>query len=250
MIHTEEKDFIFGIHPVLEAIKSNASIDKVLIQKGLKSDAIHEIRNELRKAGMIWQEVPREKLNRITKANHQGIIALISPVLFQQIDEILPGIFESGQVPLLLILDRLTDVRNFGAICRTAESAGVHAIIIPDRGSARIGGDMVKTSAGAVMHIPICRAKNLKTVFEYLSKSGVHLLACSEKGKQNYFEAKLDLPLALLMGSEEDGISPEYFSYCDAHIQIPMKGKTSSLNVSVATGILLYECVRQRMQTS
>lgn len=247
MIDTKDKDFIFGIHPVQEAIRSHASIDKVLIQKGLKSQIIQEIRNELRKAGVIWQEVPKEKLNKISRANHQGIIALISPVLFQDIETILPCIFEKGETPLLLVLDRITDVRNFGAICRTAESAGVHAIIIPEKGSARIGGDVVKTSAGAVMHIPICKAKSLKNVFEFLSKSGVHILACSEKGNQFYFDTQLSLPIALVLGSEEDGISPEYFSYCDAHIKIPMQGKTSSLNVSVAAGIILFECIRQRM---
>jgi 23S rRNA (guanosine2251-2'-O)-methyltransferase len=247
MNQQQETDFIFGIHPVMEAIKSEMSIDKVLIQKGLKSEVIHEIRASLRAAGMIWQEVPREKLNRITKSNHQGIIALISPVLFQKIEDIIPSIFEKGEVPLLLILDRLTDVRNFGAICRTAESVGVQAIIIPDRGSARIGGDTVKTSAGAVLNIPICRVKSLKETFDFLSRSGIHIYACSEKGAKHYFETDFKMPLALLMGSEEDGISQEYFSYCDAHISIPMKGKTGSLNVSVATGVILYECLRQRI---
>jgi 23S rRNA (guanosine2251-2'-O)-methyltransferase len=242
-----EKDLVFGIHPVKEALLKGSSIDKVLIQKGAKSEAIHEIRQMLRQQNVIWQEVPIEKLNRVTRANHQGIIALISPIIFQHIEDIIPSIFEKGEVPLLLVLDRLTDVRNFGAICRTAESVGAHAVIIPDRGSARIGGDMVKTSAGAILNVPVCRSKNLKEVFSYLAQSGIHIFACSEKGEKYYFQEDLSIPLALLMGSEEDGISAEYFQYCDAHIKIPMKGKTGSLNVSVATGVILYETIRQRM---
>lgn len=244
--HYLEKDIVFGVHPIKEALKKDISIDKVLIQKGFKGESIAEIRQLLRQMNLPWQEVPIEKLNRITRANHQGIIALISPIIFQPLEEIVPQIFESGEQPLLLILDRLTDVRNFGAICRTAESAGAHAVVIPDRGSARIGGDMVKTSAGAILNIPICRSKNLKDTFTFLAQSGIHLYACSEKGTKNYYEADFNLPVALLFGSEEDGISQEYFKYCDENIQIPMIGKTSSLNVSVAAGIVTYECVRQR----
>jgi 23S rRNA (guanosine2251-2'-O)-methyltransferase len=190
--------------------------------------------------------VPKEKLMQYSRINHQGLVAFLSPVDFQPIDEVLQRVFEQGEDPFLLILDRITDVRNFGAICRTAECAGVHAVIVPARGSARIGGDAVKTSAGALMHIPVCRSMNLKDTLQFLKDSGMRIVGASEKGNAQLFEAELSGPLGIIMGSEETGISPEYLKKCDAMLNIPMRGETSSLNVSVAAGIMLYEVVRQR----
>jgi 23S rRNA (guanosine2251-2'-O)-methyltransferase len=182
-----------------------------------------------------------------SRINHQGLVAFLSPVDFQPIEEVLQRVYERGEDPFLLILDRITDVRNFGAICRTAECAGVHAVIVPARGSARIGGDAVKTSAGALMHIPVCRSMNLKDTLQYLKDAGIRIAGASEKGKDKLFDAELGGPMGILMGSEETGISPEYLKKCDTLLSIPMQGETSSLNVSVAAGIMIYEVLRQRM---
>jgi len=195
------------------------------------------------------QMVPREKLDRMTRANHQGVIGFISPVTFQPIEEVLQRVYESGRDPFLLILDRVTDVRNFGAICRTAECAGMDAVIIPSRGSARVGGDAMKTSAGALMNLPVCRSNNLKDTLEYLKNSGIRLVACTEKTETSLFNVALEGPMGIVMGSEEDGISPEYLKKCDVRVKIPMFGKTESLNVSVATALVVYEVLRQRINT-
>jgi 23S rRNA (guanosine2251-2'-O)-methyltransferase len=191
--------------------------------------------------------VPIDKLNRLTTKNHQGVVGYISSITYQKIQDILPAVFDAGKAPLVLILDRITDVRNFGAIARTAECSGVHAIIIPSRGAAQINADAIKTSAGALHKIPVCKEDDLKAVITYLRECGLQVVACTEKTTDNYFQHDFTLPVAIIMGSEEDGISNDILNVCDAKIKIPLMGKIGSLNVSVAAGVVLYEAVSQRL---
>lgn len=239
--------FVYGFHPVLEALRSGKTVDKVLVRKGLSGPSVQEIMQRCEAQEVPVQEVPVEKLNRTTAKPHQGIIAYLSLIDYQDISSLLPMIFEKGETPLLVVLDRVTDVRNFGAICRSAVCAGAHAVIIPSRGSAQVNEDAVKSSAGALHRIPVCRSYNLKDTLRLLKESGVAVMGITEKATKNYFSADLKTPLALLMGSEEDGISPEYLKLCDDTLRIPMSGPVESLNVSVAAGILLFETLRQRL---
>lgn len=237
---------VFGIRPIIEAIKSGKEIEKVLMQPGLKGELFSELIKLIKQFNIPYQKVPVEKLNRITTKNHQGVIAFISPIEYNNIENLLPIIFEQGKIPLLLILDRVTDVRNFGAIARTAECAGVDAIIISDKGNAPVNADAIKTSAGALNIIPVCRTKNLKDTLQYLKNSGLTIFAATEKGNEFYYSNDFSTPCAIVMGSEEDGISGEYLKLCDKKIKIPIIGNISSLNVSVASGIIIYEALRQR----
>ena len=246
MKNVTKDEMIYGVHPVMEAIQAGKELDRIFLLRNFQSPLKKELFEQLRQNHVPIQKVPVEKLNRITGKNHQGIIAFISPVSYWSIDKLLPMIFEKGETPLLLILDRITDVRNFGAICRTAECAGVHAIIVPESGSARINAEAIKTSAGALYKIPVCRDHNLKNVINYLKQSGLKIIACTEKTGNNYLDAEMDLPLALILGSEEDGISPAYLKMCDGRVGIPLLGDIGSLNVSVAAGVVLYEVLRQR----
>jgi len=242
----KDNSVIYGIRPVIEAIKSGKEIDKLFIQKGLRGDLFRELSILTKKKEIPFQVVPIEKLNRITKKNHQGVICYISAVTYQKIEDILPGLYEDGKVPLLLILDRITDVRNMGAVVRTAECAGVNAVIIPSKGGAQINEDAYKTSAGALNKIPVCRHFNLKTVIEYLKESGVKIISASEKSDKLYYQTDMTGPLAIIMGSEQDGVSQEYINRSNALVKIPIAGEIESLNVSVAAGIIIYEVIRQR----
>ena len=232
----------------MEALKASKEFEKVLIQHGLRNEVIKEVISELKHLDIPFQFVPIEKLNRVTRKNHQGIIAYLSPVTFSRIEQVLPAIYEKGEDPFLLILDKITDVRNFGAILRTASCTGVHAVVIPVKGSALLNSDTVKSSAGAIYTLPICRSENLKDSIEYLKNSGLKILAATEKGEEVYYNEKLTGPVALIMGSEGEGISPEYLKRSDLLVRIPMTGTIDSLNVSVAAGVLLYEIFRQRNQ--
>ena len=245
---TSNQDFIYGAWPVMEALKASKEFEKVLIQHGLRNEVIKEVISELKHLDIPFQFVPIEKLNRVTRKNHQGIIAYLSPVTFSRIEQVLPAIYEKGEDPFLLILDKITDVRNFGAILRTASCTGVHAVVIPVKGSALLNSDTVKSSAGAIYTLPICRSENLKDSIEYLKNSGLKILAATEKGEEVYYNEKLTGPVALIMGSEGEGISPEYLKRSDLLVRIPMTGTIDSLNVSVAAGVLLYEIFRQRNQ--
>ena len=245
---TPNQDFIYGAWPVMEALKASKEFEKVLIQHGLRNEVIKEVISELKHLDIPFQFVPIEKLNRVTRKNHQGIIAYLSPVTFSRIEQVLPEIYEKGEDPFLLILDKITDVRNFGAILRTASCTGVHAVVIPVKGSALLNSDTVKSSAGAIYTLPICRSENLKDSIEYLKNSGLKILAATEKGEEVYYNEKLTGPVALIMGSEGEGISPEYLKRSDLLVRIPMTGTIDSLNVSVAAGVLLYEIFRQRNQ--
>lgn len=242
----KNKDMIFGIRAVIEAIEAGKEINKVIVQSGLQGDLYKELRSALAEKDGLIQTVPVQKLNKISAGNHQGVIAYISPVPYHRTEDIIPGLWESGKTPLLLILDQITDVRNFGAIARTAQCMGVDAIIIPEKGSAQINGDAVKTSAGALLEIPVCREKYLKNTIELLKNSGLSIVGCTEKGDTDVQKADLTGPVAVILGSEEDGISPTYLKLCDVQAHIPMFGKIASLNVSVAAGMLLYELQRQR----
>lgn len=251
MYEKEEKnELLFGLRPVIEAIKAGKEIDKIFLQEGLAGPIVSELKSLIKEHNLVFQYVPAQKLSRLTPKNHQGVVCFISPVAYQSIEDILPLLFEEGKNPLLLILDRITDVRNFGAIARTAECAGVHAIIIPTRGAAQINGDAVKTSAGALHTIPVCRENNLKEIIDFLKDSGVQIIACTEKTDSYHYDVNFTSPTAIILGSEEDGISGEYLKKADAKAKLPMFGKISSLNVSVATGIILYEAIRQRTLNS
>ena len=242
----KDPDFVFGLRPVIEAIKAGKQIDRLLVKKGLKGDLYYELISEVRSAGISYQAVPAERLDRITRKNHQGVIAWLSAIEFQSIENILPSIYEMGKDPLILILDGVSDVRNFGAIARSAECMGVDAIIIPEKRSARINADAIKTSAGALNNIAIVRASSIMKALEFLKQSGLKIIAASEKSDTSLDKEKLSGPLALIMGSEDKGIGRELLSEADLHITIPASGKTASLNVSVAAGIVLYEINRQR----
>jgi 23S rRNA (guanosine2251-2'-O)-methyltransferase len=247
-MYKEESDLtmIYGTRAVIEALQAGKEFEKVFIQHGLNNPLARELKSELESAGLHFQSVPVEKLNRLTRSNHQGVIAYLSTVSYCKVEEIIPGIFEAGKTPLLLILDRITDTRNLGAIARTAECTGVHAIIIPSRGSALITADAVKTSAGALHHLPICREDNLKDTIDYLKSCGIKVIACSEKTDAHARDKDLTGPMAIIMGSEENGVSQEYIKRSDDSVKLPMEGTVASYNVSVATGMVLYEVVCQR----
>jgi 23S rRNA (guanosine2251-2'-O)-methyltransferase len=239
-------NFIFGTRAVIEAIEAGKEIEKVLIQKNLNNDLIKELVSKMKSMRIPFTNVPIEKLNRISRKNHQGVISYLSPIQFQSLDHIIESSFSKGNDPLLVILDRITDVRNFGAIARTMECLGADAMVIQSRGNALIGGDAMKTSAGALNILPVCREENLKKTITELKASGIRIVACTEKTETLVHEADLKGPIAIIMGSEEDGISPEYLKLSDTLVKIPMAGKIESLNVSVSAGIVIYESFRQR----
>ncbi|CAN5531249.1 23S rRNA (guanosine(2251)-2'-O)-methyltransferase RlmB [soil metagenome] len=240
------KDLVFGTRAVIETIRSGKEIDKLLIQKGLSNDLINELIKLASSLGIPYSKVPVEKLNRITRKNHQGAISFLSAINYASLDNVISECFSQGKSPFLIILDRITDVRNFGAVARTAECAGVDAIIIPGKGSAQITSDAMKTSAGALNFIPVCREDNLKITINYLKESGIQIIACTEKAEKSIFEMDFNHPTAIILGSEEDGISPEYLRLASDKSSIPTLGHIESLNVSVAAAVVLYEGVRQR----
>ena len=244
----KNKEIIFGIRSVEEAILSGQELERVYFRKDLRGELSSELLHKVRKAGIPFQFVPAEKLNQITRKNHQGVIAHISPILYHDLTTLVPGLFETGKTPLLLILDGITDVRNFGAIARSAECAGVHGIIIPHKGSARIHEDAVKTSAGALLSLPVCRTNHLPDAVKFLKNSGIRILGADEKSDALFFESDFTDPLAIILGSEESGVSPALLKLCDAVVGIPVYGNISSLNVSVAASLLVYEAVRQRKE--
>jgi len=240
-------NFIFGIRSTIEAIKAGKDIDKILIKHGLSGELYGELFELIKEYKLPTQLVPIEKIERITRKNHQGIVAFISEVEFQNEEEIVQRLFENGKTPLIILLDSVTDIRNFGAIARTAECAGVDAIIMNERGSAPVNADAVKTSAGALHLIPVCRTKNMKTTIHFLRQSGLQVIAASEKAVETYYQVDYKLPTAILMGAEDKGIANEFLRLSDKMVQIPILGKIESLNVSVAAGVILYEAVRQRI---
>ncbi len=240
---TEEKP-VFGIRAVEEAIDAGKEIDKLFIKKGLQGDLFRGFFKKVKELGIPFQFVPVEKLNRITRKNHQGVIAFISSITYHNIEQIIPTLYEEGKEPFILVLDGVTDVRNFGAIARTAECAGVNAIVVPARGGAPVNADAIKTSAGALHLIPVCRVDDLTGTVRYLKDSGIKIVAATEKGADDYHKADYSGPKCLVMGAEDKGISYEILEMADIRSKIPLKGKISSLNVSVAAGIMLYEMLK------
>jgi 23S rRNA (guanosine2251-2'-O)-methyltransferase len=237
---------IFGIRAVIEAIEAGKEIDKLLIKKDLQGDLSRELFNILKGRHIPVQRVPVEMLNRITRKNHQGVIAYTTQITYQHIEDIVPTLFEEGKNPFFVLLDGVTDVRNFGAIARTAECAGVDAIIIPSKNSVSVNADAIKTSAGALHTIPVCREDNLTKSIKYLKNCGIHIAGATEKGNRSYTKGTYDGPVCLIMGAEDRGIPQEHLALCDEWVKIPILGHIGSLNVSVAAGVLIYEIVKQR----
>jgi 23S rRNA (guanosine2251-2'-O)-methyltransferase len=243
----EKKETIFGTRAVLEAIKSNRQIEKIYIQAGLNNDLIKELINSAKENGVPFSFIPTAKLNSYTMKNHQGVVCLLSAIEYVPLENLIDKAYVEGRAPFFLILDRVTDVRNFGAMARTAECAGLDGIIIEEKGNAPITADAVKTSAGALNYLPVCRVKDLKKTFQQLKENGIQIVACTEKSDKSIYVLDLKVPTALLLGSEEDGISEPLLREADAVVKIPMKGNINSLNVSVAAGVAIYEVLRQKL---
>lgn len=242
----EKSDYIFGIRAVIEAVEAGRSIDKVLVRRDLGGDLGRELMDKLREYGVVVQKVPQEKLNRITMKNHQGAIALLSPIDYSRLEHLVPLFYEEGRNPLVVVLDGITDTRNFGAIGRTAACAGVDAIVIPERNSVSVTPDAVKTSAGGLFHVPVCREKDTLSAVRFLKDNGYRIVGATEKGAAPYTDADYRVPVAIVMGSEDTGISDGVLRICDDLAAITIVGKIESLNVSVAAGIMIYEALRQR----
>ncbi len=237
---------IFGIRAVIEAVEAGKNIDKVIVKRELSGDLFRELQNVLKANNIPMQRVPVERIDRYTRKNHQGVIAFLSAITYEHIEDIVPFLYEQGKDPFILVLDGLTDVRNFGAIARTCEVAGVDAIVIPARGSVTVNADAVKTSAGALLKIPVCKEVNLTQAIKFLQNSGLRIVAATERASLLHSETSLTGPLAIVMGSEESGIASENLRLADHLVKIPQFGTIGSLNVSVAAGILIYESIRQK----
>ena len=231
----------------MEAIDGGKEIESLFIQRGLSGPLLQELKQLLRQYDISYQQVPVEKLSRMTRKNHQGVIAVISPITYQRVEDVVPLVYERGEVPLLLILDGITDVRNLGAIARTAKCVGAHALIVPKKGSAEINPDAIKTSAGALFKISVCREDSLSRTVRFLQESGIQVVACTEKTEEDIYALDYVAPTAFILGSEERGIADDLVRSADRLARIPMTGTIASLNVSVSGGIVLYEALRQRL---
>ena len=240
---------LYGIRAVLEAIEANKSLEKIFLQKGLKGDLYFKLEKKIKEKNLSFSYVPVEKLNRLTINNHQGVVATISPISFFDLDELVTTVKNNKKDPIFIVLDQLSDVRNFGAIIRTAECTGVDGIIIPKSGSAPINGDTIKTSAGAVFNIPICKVDHIKDAIYYFNTSDIITVAATEKTENSIYDINLKKGCAIIMGSEGKGVSPSVLKIVDKKAKLPMYGKIASLNVSVACGVFLYEMVRQRQSS-
>ena len=242
----KEKEMIFGLRAVIEAVQAGKDVDRVLVKRELQGELFKELQEVLTLHEIPMQKVPLERIDRITRKNHQGVLAYMSAVTYQKIEDIIPMLYEQGKNPFIVILDGITDVRNFGAIARTCEVAGVDAIVIPARGSVRVSADAMKTSAGALHTIPVCRELSIRDAVQFLRNSGVKVVAATEKAAENYTTSTYVDPVAILMGAEDEGISPELLKISDDLVRLPVYGTIQSLNVSVAAGVMLYEVIRQR----
>ena len=242
----KEKEMIFGIRSVIEAIDAGKVLDKVLIRRDMSSSIGRELLLKLQGTSTPVQKVPIEKLNQFTDKNHQGVIAFLSPIEFYPLDNFVQSLYDEGKVPFLVVLDGITDVRNFGAIARTCVCAGVDALVIGARGGAAINGDAIKASAGALHTLPVCKVENMQNALRYLRDSGLSIVAATEHTDKNYTDADMTVPLAIVLGNEEKGIYEENLKLCNEKVRIPMTGTIESLNVSVAAGVFIYEVVRQR----
>ena len=243
----DRNEYIFGIRAVMEAIEAGKDIDKVLIKKDLQGELVGELFDLIHKYKIVTQRVPIERINKITRKIHQGVIAILSAVTYHSLENLVPQVYEEGMLPFIVVLDGITDVRNFGAISRTCECVGANAIVIPERGSVTVNADAIKTSAGALHYLPVCREKNVVSAVRFLKDNGYQIVAASEKAQISYTEADYTGPVAIVMGAEDIGISPEVLRLCDTMVSIPQFGNIGSLNVSVAAGVMMYEVVRQRL---
>jgi len=243
----EKDNQIFGIRAIIEAINAKKEIDKVFVQKDAQGDLMQDLMKTMKRNNINFSYVPVEKLNRLTPNNHQGAVATIAPIYFVALETMVESVIESGKKPLFLILDQLSDARNFGAIIRTAECTGVDGIIIQKQGSAPVNGDTVKTSAGAVFNVPICKVDHIKDAIFYLQGSGIKTVAATEKTEQNIYDINFNEGVAIIMGSEDRGVNPSVLKIVDEKAKLPMFGTIESLNVSVACGAFLYEALRQRL---
>ena len=243
----DKNQYIYGIHAVLEAIDDSKDIDKILLSKTLNADTAKEISDRARSLRVPVQRVPVQKIDRITRRNHQGVLAMMSAVTYYRVEDIVPQLFDNGENPFIVVLDGVTDVRNFGAVARTCECAGVSAIVIPDRESVSANADAVKTSAGALNYLPVCREHNLVNAVKLLRDSGFRIVGTSDKSQMPYTSGNYTGPVAIVLGAEDKGVSPEIMKLCDTQVMIPEFGHINSLNVSVAGGIMIYEVVRQRL---
>ena len=243
----ERNEYIFGIRAVMEAIEAGKDIDKILIKKDLQGELATELFELIREYRIISQRVPVERINKITRKNHQGVVAILSAVTYHTLENLVPQVYEEGMLPFVVVLDGITDVRNFGAISRTCECVGANAIVIPERSSVTVNADAIKTSAGALHYLPVCREKNVVSAVRFLKDNGYQIVAASEKAQISYTQADYTGPIAIVMGAEDTGISPEVLRLCDTMVSIPQFGNIGSLNVSVAAGVMMYEVVRQRL---
>jgi len=243
----DKTQYIYGIHAVLEAIEAGKDIDKIFLSKTLNDDTARDISDKARQLRVPVQRVPVQKIDRITRRNHQGVVAMLAAVTYYRVEDLVPQLFDNGENPFIVVLDGVTDVRNFGAVARTCECAGVSAIVIPDRESVSVNADAVKTSAGALNYLPVCRERNLVNAVKLLRDSGFKIVGTSDKKQLTYTQADYTGPVAIVLGAEDKGISPEIMKLCDTQVLIPEFGHINSLNVSVAGGIMIYEVVRQRL---
>lgn len=241
----KEKEMIFGIRAVIEAVEAGKEIDKVIVKRELQGDLFRELTTVLKAHDIPVQKVPVERIDRFTRKNHQGVIAFLSAITYEKIEDIIPFLYEQGKNPFIVVLDGITDVRNFGAIARTCEVAGIDAIVIPARGSVTVNADAVKTSAGALHKIPVCKEANLTQAIQFLRDSGLQVVAATERGAKTYTDVDYKGPVAIVMGAEDVGVSNDNLRICDELVRIPQFGTIGSLNVSVAAGVLIYEVVRQ-----
>lgn len=238
--------YIYGFHPVNEAINSAKNIDKIFLQKGLHSIKYKYILYKIKIHKIPFQFVTKEKLRNLTLKNHQGIFAFISPIIFHKINDLIPTLYENGKNPLLLVVDRITNVRNFGSIARTAECGGVDAVIYPSKGSTGLNSDAIKASSGGILRIPFCKELDLYKSLINLKNFGIQVIAATEKSSTTLYEVDFSLPMAIIIGNEQYGINYSYLSLTDKKIKIPMFGNLSSMNVSVVCGVFIYEIIRKR----
>lgn len=243
----DKTQYIYGIHAVLEALEAGKDIDKIFLSKTLNEETSKDISARARQLRVPVQRVPVQKIDRITRRNHQGVLAMMAAVTYYRVEDLIPQLFDQGENPFLVVLDGVTDVRNFGAVARTCECAGVSAIVIPDRDSVSVNADAVKTSAGALNYLPVCREHNLVNAVKLLRDSGFKIVGTSDKSHISYTQSDYTGPVAIVLGAEDKGISPEIMKLCDTQVLIPEFGHINSLNVSVAGGIIIYEVVRQRL---
>jgi 23S rRNA (guanosine2251-2'-O)-methyltransferase len=247
-LNIDKDKLIYGRHPIMDAIENGMSIDKIMLSQSLKGDYEKELRNLCKERNIPLHIVPKDRISSVTQKNHQGVLGFLSFLEYQLIEDVFPLIYEKGEVPLIMVLDSITDVRNMGAIARSAEAMGVHALIIPFKKTAQINAEAMKTSAGALTKIPVCRTASLGNAVDYLLMNGLQVVAAELRGKDTLEELDLTLPTAIVMGSEDEGVRPHILRKATSWFKIPMLGTTDSFNVSVAAGIVLYETIRQRIK--